>query len=279
MGVGMERIGRYKIQRFLIQTAFSRLYLAEDEALGRLVVVKRFAVDPDKPEPPLTRDQWLERFLQEGRVMAGLDHPNILGAYELRRPDGDDPYLVLPFMRANLPRLIGFDLRPEDLDKAPEIERPRALPVPMALHVLRQVAGALTYLHGRKLVHRDIKPSNILLVTKETGSVKLCDFGMVRASRERDLPLGSWIGTPDYMAPEQAADAAAATDRSDVYGAAMLGFRMMVGRLAAAGDPPLDQLVPKAGAALSDLLARGLDPDPGKRPTAFELLKGLAQAA
>ena len=84
----MERIGRYQVTRFLIETVFARLYLAADMELGRHVVIKVFAVDAANPEPPFSRDEWRQRFLSEGRIMARLDHPQFRGLRLSRHPVG-----------------------------------------------------------------------------------------------------------------------------------------------------------------------------------------------
>ncbi|WP_050750649.1 serine/threonine-protein kinase [Paramagnetospirillum magneticum] len=262
----MASIGRYTVIRPLIETAFSRLILASDEALGRPVVIKIFAVDLARPEPPFSRSEWLGRFVAEGRIMASLDHINVLPVHEIgRQPDGT-PYLVLPFMRANLPRLIGFDT---DEPGMAEDERPQRLGHAVALPILFQVLSALAYLHGRGIIHRDIKPANILLTARQGGVAKLCDFGMARRGVGADAAPRAWFGTLDYISPEQRDGTGAVDGQADVYSTAAMAYRLLGGRLP--GDesrPPLPELAPDLPAGLRDWVAAALDPDPAKRPTA-----------
>ncbi|KIL99444.1 Serine/threonine-protein kinase PknB [Paramagnetospirillum magnetotacticum MS-1] len=270
----METIGRYTVTRHLIDTVFSRLYLASDQALGRPVVIKVFAVDAAKPEPPFSRAEWLRRFVAEGRIMASLDHINILRVHEIgRMPDGA-PYLVLPFMRANLPRLTGFDT---DEPGMAEDERPQRLAVSVALPILFQVLSALAYLHGRGIVHRDIKPANILLTARQEGVVKLCDFGMARQGAATDAASNAWFGTLDYISPEQRGGTGAVDGQTDIYSTAAMAYRLLSGQLP--GDearPPLTELVPSLPGALADWVADGMARDPAARPTAPQSLARIA---
>ncbi|OAN47524.1 hypothetical protein A6A04_20320 [Paramagnetospirillum marisnigri] len=270
-----ERIGPYRVVRFLIKTAFSRLFLADDDGLGRRVVIKVFDVDPVTPEPPFPLAEWHRRFLLEGRIMARLDHPNLLGVHEMGITASNAPYLVLPFMQANLPRLIGLDLGPGQREGASEIELPKALPQAEAIRILGRILDAVAYLHAKGMVHRDIKPANILLSVRENGQPKLCDFGMVKLGSARDVPPGAWIGTPAYLSPEQLADAGLASSASDVFSMGVLAWRMLLGEL-----PPVDgPIPPDALAALPSHLAKAITaamaPDPAARPTAAGMRQTL----
>ena len=272
----MERIGPYVVRRFLVETVFARLYLAVDEALQRYVVIKVFAVDPLTPEPPLSRHGWLDRFLAEGRVMARLDHPYILGIHDTAALEDGTPYHVLPFMPCNLPRLIGFDADEAQAETMTDEERPKRLAQAIAIPLLRQVLLALAYLHSKGVIHRDVKPGNLLLTARENGSIKLCDFGMAKIGNRPDLAPGSWIGTRAYMSPEQSTGVTALTDRADVFSAGVLAYRMLSGQLPAPSPIPLIQRVEGLASGLSDLIMSALRPDPKDRPSAEVMARALS---
>lgn len=263
------------VRRFLVETVFARLYLAVDEALQRHVVIKVFAVDPLNPEPPLSHDGWRDRFLAEGRIMARLDHPYILGIYDTAALEDGTPYHVLPFMPCNLPRLIGFDADEAEAATMTHEERPKRLPSPVAIPLLRQLLMALAYLHGKGVIHRDVKPGNLLLTARENGTIKLCDFGMARIGNRPDLAPGAWIGTRAYMSPEQSAGMAALSDRADVFSAGVLAYRMLSGQLPPPSPIPLSQCVEGLTPGLSDLIMSALRPEPKDRPSAEAMARAL----
>ncbi len=273
----MESIGRYAVRRFLVETDFARLYLAEDNDLQRYVVVKVFAVDPAAPEPPFTWKEWRNRFLGEGRIMARLDHPNVLGIHEFGKLESGEPYHVLPFMPANLPRLIGFDADEARAATMSELERPKSLPAAEVVRIMRQVLAGLDYLHANDVVHRDVKPANILLSARQGGQVKLCDFGMARIGGNRDIPAGAWIGTPAYISPEQREDAGRISDRADVYSAGVMAWRMLTGRLPVSGAADASALAAEVPGWVGEAVIGALDPSPERRPSAGEFLRRLGR--
>jgi eukaryotic-like serine/threonine-protein kinase len=273
----VEAIGRYQVSRHLIDTAFSRLFLAVDPALERPVVIKLFAVDAARPEPPFSRNEWARRFVQEGRIMAGLDHPNILSVHEIGRASDGMPFLVLPFMRANLPRLIGFDVI---ADGMPADERPQALPVAVALPIMGQLLAALAHLHERGIVHRDVKPGNILLTARTNGAVKLCDFGMARRGTGADADPCAWFGSAAYISPEQREAAGSVDDRADIYSAGVLAYRILGGRLPSPeGRIPLAELVPDLPPSVGEWIDLALSREAERRPRARQSLQWLLSGA
>lgn len=271
----MERIGKYLIHRPLIQSVFARLILARDEELERNVVIKVFAVNATSPEPPFSTAEWQKRFILEGRVMARLDHPNLLGIYESGRLKSGEPFHVLPFMPTNLPRLIGLDLPEEQMNDATEEEKPKSLPVTEVIRLIRQILSGLIHLHAHGIIHRDIKPANILLSARENGLARLCDFGMVKLGPKRDIPSGAWIGTPDYMSPEQKADAGLIDEKADIYAIGALIWRMLTGRIPGSTppQPPLELL--DIAPPITAIIASAMAPDPSHRPSAEQFLRSL----
>ncbi|HEV8629118.1 MAG TPA: serine/threonine-protein kinase [Thermoanaerobaculia bacterium] len=251
-----ESLGRYQLEQLVGQGGMAIVYRAVDTVLGRTVAVK--VIRPAFTEDP----QFLERFLQEARVVASLDHPNILPLYDFGEAHGA-PYLVLPF-------LPGGSLA----------DRIASQPQPLALVAawLIQLAGALDAAHARGVLHRDVKPGNVLL--GKDGRLVLGDFGIAKLAEAttRLTATGMVVGTPVYMAPELArgGDASPATDR---YALAVMVYELIAGRPPFLGQNPLSILhqqvhepIPSVSAQLPDLpvgvdafLSRALAKDPAGR--------------
>ena len=180
--------GAYRVERELGGGGMSRVFLAEERALGRRVVVKVLS-------PDLLAGVNRERFKREIQLTAQLQHPHIVPILSSGEVDGI-PYYMMPFEEGDSLRV--------------RLARNGALPVSEAASILRDVARALEFAHEKGIVHRDIKPENILLVG---NTAAVADFGIAKAlvtSRTRGeasaiTEVGVAIGTPQYMAPEQAA--------------------------------------------------------------------------
>jgi serine/threonine protein kinase len=184
------------------------VFLAQDLVLERQVAIK--VLPPD-----MTRDaQLVTRFQQEAKTAAKLDHPNIIPIYRVESEEGL-VYIVMKYVS-------GQSL--EDLlAKGP-------LPIPRIRQVLREAALALGHAHRRRIVHRDVKPANIML--DDDGRVILTDFGISKAVQDTGQVSGTGtiIGTPHYMAPEQA-KGQVVDGRADQYALAIVGHRVLTGRL------------------------------------------------
>ncbi len=207
-------LGHYRILRQIGYGGMSTVFLAEDINLGRDVAVKVFW-----PRPGETKD-FLRRFSREARVLAQLDHPNILPVYDYGEQDGQ-AYLVMPYMS-------GGSLK----DK---LKERNALPPAEAIHLTIEMLNALQYAHERGLIHRDIKPGNMLF--KSDSKLMLCDFGLVKVISpetegkspfETTSETGPAItGTPEYMAPEQINGHPTYT--SDIYSIGIVLYEMLTG--------------------------------------------------
>ena len=214
---------RYDLQGELGRGGMATVFLAEDRRLGRSVAIKVLL-------PELVASVGAQRFLREIRIVASLQHPNILPLFESGEAEGL-LYYVMPLVE-------GESLRDR-------LNRETQLPLEESLAIARQVASALAYAHGRKLVHRDIKPANILL----TGDVALvADFGVAKAvsdaGAEKVTRTGLAVGTPAYMSPEQAGGSGGVDARTDVYALGCVLYEML------AGEPPF------TGPTAQALLAR-----------------------
>jgi serine/threonine-protein kinase len=202
---------RYRIERELGQGGMATVYLAFDVKHGRKVALKVL-------KPELAAVLGAERFVQEIKTTASLQHPHILPLFDSGTADGFLFY-VMPFVE-------GETLR----DK---LNRETQLGVDEAVRMAREVADALDYAHGKGVIHRDIKPENILLAN---GRPVVADFGIAlavsAAAGGRMTETGLSLGTPHYMSPEQATADKEISARSDVYSLASVLYEML------AGQPP-----------------------------------------
>src|ERR1700682_4572877 len=208
----------YLIERELGSGGMATVYLAHDKKHDRKVAIKILHAE-------LAAVLGADRFLQEIRVTANLQHPHILGLIDsgLIGEDGAElkgrPYYVMPYVE-------GESLR-QRLDKEQQ------LPVSDSVRIATEVASALDYAHRHNVIHRDIKPENILL---HDGSAIVADFGIALAVTEaggaRITQTGLSLGTPGYMSPEQAMGERAITARSDIYSLGAVTYEML------SGEPP-----------------------------------------
>jgi tetratricopeptide (TPR) repeat protein len=232
---------RYRIERELGAGGMATVYVARDLKHDRDVALKVLRRE-------LTAILGRERFLNEVRLTARLDHPHILTLIDSGESAGYLWY-VLPFIR-------GESLRDR-------LVREKQLDIGEALTIARQIGGALDYAHRHGIIHRDIKPENILL---HEGEAMLADFGIALAVREaggsRLTETGLSLGTPQYMSPEQATGDRALDARSDVYSLAAVLYEMLT------GEPP------HTGATVQAVIAKLMTETPTRirtiRPTVPE---------
>jgi serine/threonine protein kinase/Flp pilus assembly protein TadD len=275
--------GAYHVERELGGGGMARVFLAEERALGRQVVVKVLA-------PELAHALSAERFAREVKLSARLQHPNIVPVLAAGAV-ADVPYYTMPFIK-------GESLRAR-LDRLGEGER---LPIGHAMDILRDVARALAYAHSAGVVHRDIKPDNVLLaydaaVVADFGIAKAVQVARAEAPDGRSTTLtqaGIAVGTPAYMAPEQAAGDAGVDHRVDVYAWGIVAYELLAGVhpfadrqsvqalvLAHLTEHPrrIEELAPRVPPAISALVMRCLAKDPAGRPaSAREIADALPTA-
>jgi serine/threonine-protein kinase len=229
---------RYAIERQVGQGGMATVYLARDLRHDRKVALKVL-------RPELAAVIGADRFLQEIRVTAGLQHPHILPLHDSGEAD-TFLFYVMPFVD-------GESLRDR-------LERERQLPIDDAIRIATEAASALAYAHGRGVIHRDIKPENILIAH---GSAVVADFGIARAVTEagggRLTETGLSLGTPQYMSPEQATADRELDGRSDVYALGAVLYEMLT------GEPPYTG--PTTQSVIAKLLTETPRPVLAGRPT------------
>jgi serine/threonine-protein kinase len=206
--------GKYELRRMLGRGGMGAVFLAHDLTLEREVAIK--VLPPDISQDP----QVVRRFQQEAKTAAKLDHPNIIPIYRVESEAGLN-YFVMKY-------IAGTSL--EDV-----LERKEALRADYIQRVLWEAACALGHAHQRGVVHRDVKPANIMF--DHDGRVMLTDFGISKALQAASgfTGTGMIIGTPHYMAPEQA-KGAPVDGRADQYSLAVVGHRMISQQLPFTGD-------------------------------------------
>ena len=262
----------YTLDRELGGGGMSRVFLAEESRLGRKVVVKVLL-------PELAEGVSAERFEREIRVAAQLAHPSIVPLLATGEANGL-PYYTMPFVQ-------GESLRVRIADGS--------LDLTDIANILRDIGRALAYAHERGIVHRDIKPDNVLLAS---GAAVVTDFGIAKAiSLSRTdagvgtlTNAGTSVGTPTYMAPEQALGDPGTDSRADIYSFGCVAYELLTGyppfrdrpihKLIAAhlSERPSDVLIdrPNCPPALAAFVMRCLEKDPRLRPqSALEVLTAL----
>jgi predicted Ser/Thr protein kinase len=206
------RFPQLEILEFLGQGGMGLVYQARQLSLDRLVALKILPVDRGNEQ------NFAERFTQEARALARLNHPNIVAVYDFGQADGLY-YLLMEFVD-------GLNLR--------QLERAGGVTPQEALKTIPSICDALQYAHNQGIVHRDIKPENILL--NRAGQVKIADFGLAkllqRAGVEPALTRAEQVmGTPHYMAPEQLERPLEVDHRADLYSLGVVFYEMLTGEL------------------------------------------------
>lgn len=252
-------LGRYKLLDLIGRGGMSSVFLADDTRLNRQVAVKVFTMDDDMAALK-------KRFEREARAVAAIDHPNVVRAFDFGE-DGSLHYIVMEYV-------AGVDLHRLVKGSGP-------MPVELACHYGRQAALGLQAVHAAGLVHRDIKPGNFLATNQ--GDLKLCDLGIVRYMTRDQEPItdlhvaGSFLGTPQFLAPEQLENSHTADHRADIYGLGATVYYLLTAK------PPRRKLLngssnvltpptpiarrrPDLPKALAKFLDRTLADDPATRP-------------
>src|SRR5207302_9569509 len=226
---------RYSLTRLHAEGGLGRVYVARDNDLGREVALKE--IKPDQAQNP---EAW-RRFLKEAQVTGQLEHPNIVPVYELaHRPEDNQPFYCMRFVRGQTLRdaIAAYHKRVKEAQAEP-------LEVRRLLGAFVNVCQAIGYAHARGVIHRDLKPENVILGA--FGEVIVLDWGLARLidqpngdetipvtlspdSQNEATQAGRQLGTPAYMAPEQAEGRLDLIDaRTDIYGLGTILFEILAG--------------------------------------------------
>ena len=258
-------LGKYKLLSELGHGGMGAVFQAQQAPLGRIVALKVMA------QKLLENPGAVARFEREIQASAALQHPNIVTAFDADRVQNTH-FLVMEYVAG------------QSLDDV--LKREKRLPIATGCEYVRQAALGLQHAHERGMAHRDIKPSNLLVTGTSDGEplVKILDMGLARftsESRESGelTTTGQILGTPDYIAPEQAKNTKSADIRSDIFSLGCTLFRALTGRIPFGGEsimeklssrllddaPKLRTLLPEAPAKLEAVIQKMLTRDPAQR--------------
>ncbi len=261
-------VERYRVEGRLGAGGMASVYRVRHQDLGTVHALKVLHL----PSPELR-----ERLLQEGRLQGALRHPNVLAVTDLVDVDGS-PGLVLEYVEG---------------ESLADVLRDRRLSLDEADHLARRVMVGVAAAHRHGLIHRDLKPANVLVaVVDGTPLPKVADFGLARALVRSDEPLtstGMSMGTPCYMAPEQASDSRSVDARADVFSLGALLFELVTGTRAFPGSSLVQivyaaasgayrdprELVPELPERMAKAIEGALEPDPDRRTPSCEALLEL----
>jgi serine/threonine protein kinase len=279
-----QHIGEYAVVRKLGEGGMGAVYLAEDAKLGRKVAIKTM-----KPELAANAAD-RERFLREARAAASVEHDNIVPIWGVGQAVDGTPFIAMPFLQGEM---LDDRLRREPVSA-----------VGLIVKVAREVADGLAAAHAKGLIHRDIKPGNVWLegdlsaksLNEQVRRCKILDFGLARSVDKEEAQLtvsGAILGTPAFMAPEQARGEKV-DHRADLFSLGATLYRMATGRrpftgstamavllaLATESPPPVLELAPAFPPSLASLIERLLCKDAAGRPqSATEVAESVRRIA
>jgi serine/threonine protein kinase len=253
----LKSIGKYEIVDAIGTGGMGTVYRAFDPTLERIVAVKLLQLDMNEVSPA----ELSERFRNEARAVARLNHPAIVAIFDYDDKDPAGPYIAMEYVNG-----CALD----------EYVKQRAVPhLEDAISAMLQVLAGLDYAHRRDVVHRDIKPSNLLIA--RDGMVKITDFGIAKIGPRSQKQTGLLVGTPQYMAPEQYMGGH--IDRAcDIHAIGVVFYELLTGQPAFSGSaaeimhkvcyvtpPAVSALNPQIPAAFDAVVARALEKKPENR--------------
>jgi serine/threonine-protein kinase len=279
LGTGTVLDDAYQLTRLISGGSMGTVYEAVQLRLNRRVAVKIMMAElAENPEA-------LARFRREVKVTSQISHPHVVQLLDFGTTDSGRPYLVTEYLEG------------EDMER--RLARVGKLPVPTVRDVVKQVGSALAAIHAKGIIHRDLKPANIVFLVMDGGIdfVKLVDFGIakVKTSNSNLSRISVVVGTPEYMAPEQASGRVDDVDhRSDQWALACTAWRMLCGEAPFTGrdvneqvsrilrddPPPLVKAAPHVSPEVERVLRRALTKrQSGRFPTVTAFARAFDAAA
>jgi CHASE2 domain-containing sensor protein/tRNA A-37 threonylcarbamoyl transferase component Bud32 len=259
-GVQKPMLGRYTIERELGRGAMGMVYLGKDPKIGRTVAIKTMVLSQEFEGDKL--DEVKERFFREAETAGRLNHPNIVTIYDVGE-DEDLSYIAMDYLKGD--NLLTY-CKSENL-----------LPSREVFECILKVSNALEYAHENGVIHRDVKPANIIY-DRETGVLKVTDFGVACLTDSSKTKTGTILGSPSYMSPEQLAGLKV-DGRSDLFSLGVTLYQMLTGELPFIGEslaslmykianekhPDVRLFRPDLPACVSRIINKALAKDAAKR--------------
>jgi serine/threonine protein kinase len=258
----LVKLGRYEVVRELGKGAMGIVYLAKDPLIGRLVALKtiRATAHADDEETK----EFQQRFIREAQAAGILNHPSIVTVHDIGLDEPTNTsFIAMEYVEGqNLKEVLA---------------QGRPLPFEQVGDIIAQVADALDFAHAKGIVHRDVKPANIILV--DGNRAKITDFGIAKITSGGNLTTtGQFLGTPNYMAPEQI-KGAPVDGRTDIFSLGICLYECLTRRKPFGGDsltsisykivhepfPPLHEINPQIPEGYEDVVGHALEKDPGRR--------------
>src|SRR3954451_13519498 len=255
------KLGRYEVVRELGKGAMGIVYLAKDPLIGRLVALKTIRIqnsDDDETK------EFQQRFVREAQAAGILNHPSIVTVHDIGQDDGTGvSFIAMEYVEGSNLKEILAQGRPLTFEQIGEI--------------VAQVADAIDFAHTKGIVHRDVKPANIILL--DGMRAKITDFGIAKITSGGNLTTtGQFLGTPNYMAPEQI-KGAPVDGRTDLFSLGICLYECLTRRKPFGGDslttisykivhenfPPLNEINPQIPDGYEEVVAPCLAKDPAKR--------------
>jgi serine/threonine protein kinase/TfoX/Sxy family transcriptional regulator of competence genes len=261
-GARLTRLGRYEVLSELGKGAMGIVYLAKDPVIGRMVAIKTIRASQMGDDDSESRE-FRERFIREAQTAGILSHPNIVTIHDI----GEDPDTSTSFIAMEY--IEGKNLKSLLSERA-------AFSYDQIAEMIAQVAEAIDYAHRKGIIHRDIKPANIIITTDE--KVKITDFGIAKVASSNLTTTGQFLGTPNYMSPEQVSGAPV-DGRSDIFSLGVVLYELLTHRKPFVGEnltaisykivhedfTPPAELSSEVPAEFNPIVARAMAKDPWNR--------------
>ncbi|MGH9365134.1 MAG: serine/threonine protein kinase, partial [Thermoanaerobaculia bacterium] len=258
----MTKLGRYEVVSELGKGAMGVVYLAKDPVIGRLVAIKTIRMSSKGDDDTEVRE-FKERFVREAQTAGILSHPNIVTVHDI----GEDVETGTSFIAMEY--IEGKNLKSMLAEKS-------KFTYDQIADTIAQVAEALDYAHRKGIIHRDVKPANIIITTD--GKVKITDFGIAKIASSNLTSSGQFLGTPNYMSPEQVSGAPV-DGRSDIFSLGVVLYELLTKRKPFLGDnltaisykivhedfTPPAELLAEVPSDFNAIVARAMAKDPWNR--------------